>query len=79
MERKVLIKCRGKQSRPELAKKLGITPQMLGALERGDRTPSLALAKTIADYFGVTVDEIFFNQKRNDTCLKITESTKEVI
>ncbi|MCY8117853.1 helix-turn-helix domain-containing protein [Bacillus spizizenii] len=41
---------------------------MLGAIERGDRTPSLSLAKKIADYYGTTVDEIFFAQNRHKMC-----------
>lgn len=59
MVRAKLIEYRGKRSRQEVAKDLDITPQMLGAIERGDRNPSLKLAKKIADYYGATVDEIF--------------------
>lgn len=70
MERTKLIELRGDRTRAEVANALEITPQMLGAIERGDRTPSLALAKKIADFYGVTVDEIFFNQNRNEMFLK---------
>jgi DNA-binding XRE family transcriptional regulator len=31
---------------------------MIGAIERGTRNPSLALAKKIANLYNVTVDEI---------------------
>lgn len=62
MKRKKLIKLRGNRSRPPIAKEIGITPQMLGMIERGERTPSLLLAKKIADYYGVTVEEIFFDE-----------------
>ncbi|MCQ6275789.1 helix-turn-helix transcriptional regulator [Bacillus sp. V3B] len=72
MERKTLIKLRGEKSRPSVAKELNITPQMLGAIERGDRTPSLPLAKRIADYYGTSVDEIFFSKKGHKLCLKAT-------
>lgn len=61
LKRKKLIDCRGKISRQEVAKDLNITPQMLGAIERGDRNPSLSLAKKIADYYDLLIDEIFFN------------------
>lgn len=64
-----LIKLRGTKSRQEVAKALDITPQMLGAIERGTRTPSLFLAKKIADYYATTVDQIFFNHNRHETCL----------
>ncbi|MGG3773062.1 helix-turn-helix transcriptional regulator [Heyndrickxia faecalis] len=63
-----LIQLRGKQSRRKVATELNITPQMLGAIERGDRTPSLQLAKRIADFYNVSIEEIFFNQKGNKTC-----------
>lgn len=68
--RDTLIELRGEKTRPEVASDLNITPQMLGAIERGDRTPSLRLAKKIADYYGTTVDEIFFNQDRHEMCLE---------
>ena len=68
-DRAYLIKLRGDKARSEVAFDLKITPQMLGAIERGDRTPSLRLAKMIADYHGKTVDEIFFNQKGHKMCL----------
>lgn len=67
--RDALIELRGEKTRPEVAYDLNITPQMLGAIERGDRTPSLRLAKKIADYYGTTVDEIFFSQNGHKLCL----------
>lgn len=66
--REKLIELRGEKSRSDVASDLNITPQMLGAIERGDRNPSLNLAKKIADYYLVSVDEIFFEQKGNDLC-----------
>ena len=50
----------------ELAEDLGITNDYLSSLERGARTPSFKLAKKIADYFGTTIDEIFFNNQSNE-------------
>lgn len=69
LERTKLIELRANKSRPEVAHELKITPQMLGAIERGDRTPSLNLAKKIADYYGISIDEVFFEQKGNEMCL----------
>ena len=65
-----LIEFRGDKGRTDVATDLGITPQMLGAIERGDRTPSLLLAKKIADYYCTTVDLIFFEENGHDSCLK---------
>jgi len=68
LEREILFTLRGDVSRSAVAEELNITPQMLGAIERGDRTPSLTLAKKIADYYGKSVDEIFFEQNGNKMC-----------
>jgi putative transcriptional regulator len=78
MERTKLIEFRGEKSRTQVSDELDITPQMLGAIERGDRTPSLSLAKRIADYYHTSVDDIFFNQDGNNTCLNVS-FPKEVI
>ncbi|EUJ46194.1 helix-turn-helix transcriptional regulator [Listeria fleischmannii] len=59
--RKALISLRKKTSRQVVANDLGISRQMLGAIERGDRTPSLDLANRIAKYYGVPIEDIFFN------------------
>ena len=58
--RQNMIECRGEKTRTEIAQKLGITPQMLGAIERGERTPSLNLAKRIADLYKKSIEFIFF-------------------
>ncbi|PEP55835.1 transcriptional regulator [Bacillus wiedmannii] len=59
-ERTKMIELRNGQSRIKVAQKLSITPQMLGAIERGDRTPSLELAKKIAEFYKTTIDALFF-------------------
>lgn len=61
MKRNFLIKCRGNSSRQQVAKELKITTQMLGMLERGDRTPSLELAKRISEYYQQPIEKLFFN------------------
>lgn len=70
-----LIELRRNKSRTQIAKELGITPQMLGAIERGDRDPSLRLAKKIADYYKVSIDEIFFNSIRHKVLPKSSGET----
>ncbi|WP_143543613.1 helix-turn-helix transcriptional regulator [Salinicoccus roseus] len=70
MSRDKLINLRRDQTRLEVAQDLEITPQMLGAIERGSRTPSLSLAKKIADYYGVAIEDIFFEHERHDMCHK---------
>ena len=46
-------------SRRELADALGVHYQTVGYLERGEYSPSLALALRIAAFFGVPVEVIF--------------------
>lgn len=63
--RKNLIKLRGKRTVTEVARDLGITRQMLSAIESDIRTPSLEVAKKIAIYYSSSIDEIFFESKGN--------------
>jgi Predicted transcriptional regulators len=67
MSKNLLIKLRGKKSRSVVAKDLGVSPQGLGMIERGERTPRPVLMKKIADYYEKSVGEIFFGEKRNDS------------
>ena len=46
-------------SRRELAEAVGVNPQTIGYLERGDYKPSLELAMKIAAYFGATIEALF--------------------
>lgn len=46
-------------SRVELAERVGVNPQTIGYLERGEYNPSLALAFRLADLFGLPVEGIF--------------------
>lgn len=43
-----------------LGKALGISGDYVNMIENERRTPGFRLAKQMADYFGVTVDELFF-------------------
>jgi putative transcriptional regulator len=46
-------------SRQELADALDVNYQTIGFLERGDYKPSLTLAFTLSDYFGLPIEAIF--------------------
>ena len=65
-----LVKLRGNKSRQEVAEVLDITPQMLGAIERGTRNPSLSLAKRISDFYGTSIEVLFFEESGHELCLK---------
>ena len=46
-------------SRVELAERVGVNPQTIGYLERGEYNPSLVLAFRFADLFQLPVERIF--------------------
>lgn len=46
-------------SRQDLADAVGVNPQTIGYLERGDYNPSLVLALQIAGRFGLPVEAVF--------------------
>ena len=46
-------------SRKALAEKVGVNPQTIGFLERGDYNPSLELALRVAQVFEVPVELLF--------------------
>jgi DNA-binding XRE family transcriptional regulator len=46
-------------SRRELAEAVGVNPQTIGFLERGDYKPSLELALRMSEFFGVEVELLF--------------------
>jgi len=43
-------------SQPELSKKIGTSGAIIGRYERGEITPSIEVAKKLADAFNVTLD-----------------------
>lgn len=43
-------------SQPELGKQLGTSGPIIGRYERGEMTPSIEVAKRLAEVFGVTLD-----------------------
>ena len=43
----------------ELADRVGVSRQTIVAIEKGNYTPSLALAMTLAKFFKVSVEDLF--------------------
>lgn len=54
-----MLRAERKVSRRDLAEALGVHYQTIGYLERGEFSPSLYLALTIAEYFEVPVEVVF--------------------
>ena len=57
---------RAKLSRIDLAERVGVNPQTIGYLERGEYNPSLALAFRFSELFDLPLEKIFLRkpQKR---------------
>lgn len=49
-------------SQQTLANRLGVSRQSVNAIETGRYDPSLPLAFTIADVFGMAIEEIFLRE-----------------
>lgn len=46
-------------TRAQLADTIGVNPQTIGALERGDHSPSLDLAFNVCEVFDLPVEAVF--------------------
>ena len=57
----ILRELRGNISQEEMAKRLNITKSSLAMYERNERIPRDEVKVRIANYFGKTVQEIFFS------------------
>lgn len=55
-----LIKLRGEKSREEVAKAIGISVSAISMYENGERVPKDSIKIKLAQYYGKTVQEIFF-------------------
>lgn len=57
----MLKEARGKKSRRAVAEDLGISVRALQSYELGDRIPSDPVKKKLADYYGLSVQYLFFS------------------
>lgn len=72
---KRLLALRGTKSQSEVAKAVGIGTSTLAMYETEQRIPRDPIKIKLAQYFGVTVQEIFFNEK----CHEKGQIDKEII
>lgn len=56
-------------SQRQVAEAVGISQSSYAMIEGGHRHPRKEVEKKLADFFGVTVDELFFGQEYHDTQL----------
>lgn len=52
-------------SQLELSEKIGVSPSSITMYEQGERVPRDSVKIKIADYFGVTVESIFFDTRQH--------------
>lgn len=57
---------RGDKSQREVAKELKIPVSTYAMIELGNRFPRPELQLKLANYFGLTVDELFFNKNGHE-------------
>lgn len=57
--RLAVLRAERRVSRSELARAVGVNPQTIGFLERGDYGPSLALALRICEFLRLPVEAVF--------------------
>jgi putative transcriptional regulator len=55
-----MTEIRGPLTQAEVARRAGITRPFYSMIESGVRTPSLPIAKQLADTLGTTIDDLFF-------------------
>jgi putative transcriptional regulator len=65
-------------SQQEVADELGICKDYVNMIENNRRTPGFFLAKRIADFFGTTVDKLFFYQNSEQIVQNREEMDKNI-
>jgi putative transcriptional regulator len=71
-----VLRAERKLSRAALASCVGVNPQTIGFLERGDYTPSLELAFKIAEHFGLPVEAVFSSRPFRPLSEQVYEAHK---
>lgn len=65
---KKLINLRGTQSREEVAKAINISISALQMYENGNRMPRDEIKIRLANYYGTSVQDIFFGDQHHIMC-----------
>lgn len=56
-----LIAARGEKTRREVSEAIGISVSAIAMYENGMRTPRDSIKQKLADYYGLTVQDLFFS------------------
>ncbi|HHT7154703.1 helix-turn-helix transcriptional regulator (plasmid) [Bacillus thuringiensis] len=65
---KNLINLRNEKSREEVARAVGISVSTLQMYENGQRIPRDNIKIKLANFYGVTVQTIFFDLEQHEVC-----------
>ncbi|HDR7992156.1 MULTISPECIES: helix-turn-helix transcriptional regulator [Bacillus cereus group] len=65
---KNLINLRNEKSREEVARAVGISVSTLQMYENGQRIPRDNIKIKLANFYGVTVQTIFFDSEQHEMC-----------
>lgn len=65
---KNLINLRNRKSREEVARAVGISVSTLQMYENGQRIPRDNIKIKLANFYGVTVQTIFFDSEQHEVC-----------
>ncbi|HDR8171077.1 TPA: helix-turn-helix transcriptional regulator [Bacillus thuringiensis] len=65
---KNLINLRNEKSREEVARAVGISVSTLQMYENGQRIPRDNIKIKLANFYGVTVQIIFFDSEQHEVC-----------
>lgn len=71
---KILKRLRGEKPLVIVARSVGITPSALSNYESGIRVPRDQIKVKLANYYGVSVESIFFTCLEHKKCTKRKES-----
>jgi putative transcriptional regulator len=59
------LRARHEFSQTELAKRVGVTRQTIGFIEKGDFSPSIALSLRLAKHLQVNISELFWLEEED--------------
>lgn len=63
----LLLRNKNSLTQQDVAKAIKKTTSYYGMLEVGKRNPSIEVAYALANFYKVTIEELFFNQQYNKT------------
>lgn len=72
-----LVFARGEKSREEVANAVGVSLSAISMYENGARIPRDEIKVKLADYFGTSVQALFFDKDSHGSCLTGKEQSNE--